>query len=185
MNFLPLVKNAISEGASGGHASHLVVGDVKQSIYRWRNGDWRILHSELKNNLLADNVNEEELAFNRRSSENVIHFNNFLYQKLPKFLQKQLNDIFAESEHPHLQEYWDITNANLIETAYEGSSQLTTSGTTKGGKIEVKFFYKDEEPDADEDVNPLAESYTIDRIIHLLEQGFAMRDIGILVRKNE
>ena len=185
MNFLPLVKNAISEGSTGGHASHLVVGDVKQSIYRWRNGDWRILHSELKNNLLADNVNEEELAFNRRSSENVIHFNNFLYQKLPKFLQKQLNDIFAESEHPHLQEYWDITNANLIETAYEGSSQLTTSGTTKGGKIEVKFFYKDEEPDADEDVNPLAESYTIDRIIHLLEQGFAMRDIGILVRKNE
>lgn len=184
MNFLPLVKNAISEGTTGGHASHLVVGDVKQSIYRWRNGDWRILHSELKNNLLEDNVNEEELAFNRRSSENVIKFNNFLYQKLPKVLQTQLNGIFAESGHSHLQEYWESNNANLIETAYEGSSQLITDKTTPAGKIEVKFFYKDGEPDADDDLNPLAESYTIDRLVYLLEQGFSMQDIGILVRTN-
>lgn len=185
MNFLPLVKNAISEGSAEGYASHLVVGDVKQSIYRWRNGDWRILHSELKSNLLADNVNEDELAFNRRSSENIIHFNNFLYDNLPKVLQNQLNDIFAESGQSNLQKYWDSTNSNLVEMAYEGSNQLITDGTSVGGKIEVKFFYKDEEPEGDDDANPLAESYAVDRIFNLLSQGFAMRDIGILVRKNE
>ena len=97
MNFLPLVKNAIAEGSPGIQSSHLVVGDVKQSIYRWRNGDWRILHSKLRQDLLADNVAEEELSFNRRSSENVIRFNNFLFQKLPSILQNQLNDIFADS----------------------------------------------------------------------------------------
>lgn len=185
LNFLPLVKNAISEGSSEGHASHLVVGDVKQSIYRWRNGDWRILHSELKNNLLEDNVNEEELAFNRRSSENVIHFNNFLYKDLPKFLQNQLNTVFGNSGQTDLQEYWDQNHSQLIETAYEGSSQQTTDSTPAGGKVEVKFFYKDEETDEAESVNPLAESYAIDRIKHLLDHGFAMGDIGILVRKNE
>ncbi len=184
INFLPLVKNAISEGSSEGHASHLVVGDVKQSIYRWRNGDWRILHSELTNNLSVENVIEEDLAFNRRSSANVINFNNFLYKKLPFVLQRQLNDLFADSKLSHLEKYWQQTHSKLIETAYESSSQLITDQTIAGGKIEIKFFYKDEEKDLQEDSNPLAESYTIDRIIHLLEEGFAMQDIGILVRKN-
>ncbi|SDM20043.1 ATP-dependent exoDNAse (exonuclease V) beta subunit (contains helicase and exonuclease domains) [Daejeonella rubra] len=183
MNFLPLVKNAIAEGSPGVQASHLVVGDVKQSIYRWRNGDWRILHSNLKHDLLTDNVKEEELSFNRRSSENVIRFNNFLYQKLPSILQNQLNGIFADSGLSYLQEFWDKRNSDLIVKAYEGSSQKITESTLPGGKIEIKFFYKGEEPEED-DVNPLAATYAIERIIELLNQGFFMKDIGILVRKN-
>ena len=183
MNFLPLVKNAIAEGSLGTQASHLVVGDVKQSIYRWRNGDWRILHNNLKHDLLADNVKEEELSFNRRSSVNVIRFNNFLYQHLPSILQNQLNDIFAESGLSYLQDYWDKTNSDLIVKAYEGSTQKITEKTLPGGKIEIKFFFKGEEPE-DDDANPLAATYAIERIIELLNQGFSMKDIGILVRKN-
>ena len=183
MNFLPLVKNAIAEGSPGIQASHLVVGDVKQSIYRWRNGDWRILHSDLKHDLLADNVAEEELLFNRRSSENVIRFNNFLFQKLPSILQNQLNDIFTDSGLNYLQEYWDQGNSELIVKAYEASSQEITESTLPGGKIEIKFFFKGEEPE-DDDVNPLAANYAIERIVELLNQGFSMNDIGILVRTN-
>ena len=37
-NFMPLTEEIV---ASGGTA--LFVGDVKQSIYRWRGGDWDIL----------------------------------------------------------------------------------------------------------------------------------------------
>lgn len=37
-NFRPLVVNSLGEGAKV-----MIVGDVKQSIYRWRNGDWRLL----------------------------------------------------------------------------------------------------------------------------------------------
>jgi ATP-dependent exoDNAse (exonuclease V) beta subunit len=183
MNFLPLVKNAIAEGSPSIQASHLVVGDVKQSIYRWRNGDWRILHHDLKHDLLADNVMEEELSFNRRSSENVIRFNNFLYQKLPAILQNQLNTIFVDSGHTYLQQFWDKGNSALIEKAYEGSSQKITESTFPGGKIEIKFFYKGEESE-DDDVNTLSANYAIERIIELLKQGFSMKDIGILVRKN-
>ena len=183
MNFLPLVKNAIAEGSPGIQSSHLVVGDVKQSIYRWRNGDWRILHSKLRQDLLAENVAEEELSFNRRSSENVIRFNNFLFQKLPSILQNQLNDIFADSGLNYLQEYWDKGNSGLIVKAYEGSSQKITENTLPGGKVEIKFLFKGEEPE-DDDVNPLAANYAIDRIIELLNQGFSMNEIGILVRQN-
>lgn len=184
MNFLPLVKNALAEGNSQNYASHLVVGDVKQSIYRWRNGDWRILHSDLKNKLLDDHVQEEELAFNRRSSANIIRFNNFLYERLPVVLQQQLNAVVANAGISAVEEEWQKYNANLIQMAYNASSQLITEGTASGGKIEIKFFSKTEEKELTEDMDPLAESFAIDRIIYLLEQGFAMRDIGILVRKN-
>lgn len=183
MNFLPLLKNAIAEGSRAGHSAHLVVGDVKQSIYRWRNGDWRILHSNLKNDLLADNVSDESLVYNRRSSENIIRFNNFLYSKLPAILQQNLNDIFSGSAPAYLQDWWEVENSSLIEKAYEGCSQKITESTLPGGKIEVKFFTKEDESDDGEE-HTAAASYTVEKLAELLKQGIPMRDIGILVRSN-
>lgn len=180
-NFLPLIKNAIS-GFGGERAEHLVVGDVKQSIYRWRNGDWRILHSKVKKDLSTteDNVSEENLEFNRRSSENIIRFNNFLYQKLPVIFQQQLNNIFAETGPSHLLEAWE-ENSRLIEKAYEGSTQRITEDTLPGGKVEIKFFSRDDETDEED---AAAAAYTIEKLITLLNGGVSMRDIGILVRTN-
>ncbi|OYY03840.1 MAG: hypothetical protein B7Y76_03270, partial [Sphingobacteriia bacterium 35-40-5] len=189
MNFLPLLKNAIAEGSHGGHSAHLVVGDVKQSIYRWRNGDWRILHSNLKRDLLEDNVAEENLMFNRRSAENIIRFNNFLYSSLPAILQQNLNDIFYETAPEYLHDSWEIENSSMIARAYEGSHQEITDKTLAGGKIEVKFFskkpksYPSDEQDEEEDQSEAAE-YTIEKLTELLKQGVSMRDIGILVRSN-
>ena len=182
MNFLPLIKNAIAE-STGEKSEHLVVGDVKQSIYRWRNGDWRILHSNVSNDLLIDNVSEEHLEFNRRSSENVIRFNNFLYSKLPGLLQHQINHVFTETAREHLYETWSRENSLLIEKAYEGSLQNTTEHTSPGGKIEIKFFSKDEEVD-DEDDQSAASAYTITKLVEFLEAEIPMKDIGILVKTN-
>ncbi len=183
MNFLPLLKNAIAEGSNAPLSSHLVVGDVKQSIYRWRNGDWRILHSNLKKDLLAENVSDESLSFNRRSSGNIIRFNNFLYSKLPAILQQNLNEIFSGSAPEYLHDWWEEENSSLIEKAYEGSSQELTENTLPGGKIEVKFFTKEDESEDEED-HAAAASYTIEKLAELLKQGIPMKDIGILVRSN-
>ena len=182
MNFLPLIKNAIAESA-GEQSEHLVVGDVKQSIYRWRNGDWRILHGNVSKDLLIDNVSEENLEFNRRSSENIIRFNNFLYSKLPGILQQQINQNFTESARQHLHEIWNRENNMLIEKAYEGSLQNTTDLTSPGGKVEIKFFSKDEEVEDKED-QTVAAAYTITKLVEFLQAGIAMKDIGILVKTN-
>ena len=182
MNFLPLIKNAIAESA-GEQSEHLIVGDVKQSIYRWRNGDWRILHSNVSNNLLIDNVSEENLEFNRRSSENIIRFNNFLYSKLPGILQQQINQILTESAREHLHEIWGRENNLLIEKAYKGSFQNTTDSTSPGGKVEIKFFSKDDEVEEEED-QTIAAAYTITKLVEFLQTGIAMKDIGILVKTN-
>lgn len=191
MNFLPLLKNAIADGSHVSHSAHLVVGDVKQSIYRWRNGDWRILHSYLKRDLLEANVSEENLVYNRRSAENIIRFNNYLYSKLPLMLQQNLNDVFYELAPGYLHDSWEIENSSMIVKAYEVSHQEVTDNTLTGGKIEVKFFEKkpnsplaDEQEEEEEERQSEAAEYTIEKLIELLEQGVSMRDIGILVGKN-
>ena len=189
MNFLPLLRNAIAEGSQDGHSAHLVVGDVKQSIYRWRNGDWRILHSYLKRDLGASNVTEESLTYNRRSSENIIRFNNFLYHRLPAILQQNLNAVFNELAPEYLHELWEAENSSLIEKAYIDSSQELTANTPLGGKVEIRFFSKqpkafsaDEQEEEEESSE--AAAYAIEKLVEILKQGVAMRDIGILVRSN-
>jgi ATP-dependent exoDNAse (exonuclease V) beta subunit len=189
MNFLPLLKNAIAEGTHGEHSAHLVVGDVKQSIYRWRNGDWRILHSNLKKDLSDENVAEENLIYNRRSAENIIRFNNFLYSSLPAIFQQNLNEGFYETAPEYLHDLWEIENSSMIVKAYEGSHQEITKKTLPGGKVEVKFFPKkpkanpSDEQDEEEEQSEAAE-FTIQKLTELLKQGVSMRDIGILVRSN-
>jgi ATP-dependent exoDNAse (exonuclease V) beta subunit len=191
MNFLPLLKNAIADGSHEAHSAHLVVGDVKQSIYRWRNGDWRILHSYLKRDLLEGNVIEENLVYNRRSAENIIRFNNYLYNRLPSILQQNLNEFFYESAPGYLHDSWETENSSMLVKAYEGSHQEVTEKTLTGGKIEVKFFPKkpksplaDEQEEDEEEKQSEATQYTVEKLIELLEQGVSMRDIGILVGKN-
>ena len=53
----------------------IIVGDVKQAIYRWRSGDWGILNN-LRGKLEAFPVIEKSLTTNRRSEEEIIRFNN-------------------------------------------------------------------------------------------------------------
>lgn len=182
-NFLPLIRNALAE-FEGKHAEHLIVGDVKQSIYRWRSGDWRILHSNVKRDVMLQHVAEENLEYNRRSSANIIRFNNFLYGHLPAILQSQLNGILAETEREDLLTYWHEDYHQIIDKAYEGNFQQSTSDTPKGGKVELQFLAKDDEQDGDE-LSPAAAVLTVNKMISLLaDSGLAMKDICVLVRVN-
>lgn len=74
-NIRPLLYEGLSKGADS-----LVVGDVKQSIYRWRNGDWRILgHQILEDDYLTQyGIKTETLSVNYRSRNTIIDFVNRL-----------------------------------------------------------------------------------------------------------
>ena len=81
-NFVPLLKEAVSQGNES-----MIVGDVKQSIYRWRNGDWRILHEGIGKEF-KDYVKDVSLGENYRSAREVIEFNNKLYAEVPKLVDE-------------------------------------------------------------------------------------------------
>ena len=69
-NFKPLLANSVSEGYS-----NIVVGDVKQSIYRWRNSDWNLLDKEIEENF-EGKVEVITLKENWRSTQSIVNFNN-------------------------------------------------------------------------------------------------------------
>lgn len=70
-SFLPLIEEVLSSGGTA-----LIVGDIKQSIYRFRNGDWSIMAGIDENHeRLGAYVREEPLRRNFRSRREVVQFN--------------------------------------------------------------------------------------------------------------
>jgi ATP-dependent helicase/nuclease subunit A len=77
-NFKPLIDNSLGEGFD-----NLVVGDVKQSIYRWRNSDWKIMDKVLHHEFGTERLKTEKLDTNYRSRGNIVAFNNTVFSTLP------------------------------------------------------------------------------------------------------
>lgn len=80
----------------------MIVGDVKQSIYRWRNGDWRILHR------VTDELSAKAftLAYNYRSEPTVIRFNNTFFSEAGKLMtHKTTSELALLPESPFSSAY--------------------------------------------------------------------------------
>lgn len=112
-NFLPLLKCSIAEGCY-----NLVVGDVKQSIYRFRNADWKILDSGVRESLERCVVNT--LDSNWRSARRIVEFNNGFYSALAGHMADRLG-------------------ADKIRGIYAGVEQKAASGMGVEGSVEVTF----------------------------------------------
>lgn len=106
LNLLPLIENSLSQGGMS-----MVVGDAKQAIYRWRNGDvWQFVKlPEIKNsendlllksreNALKRFANNKSLKYNFRSAKEIISFNNDFFKWLNNKFPKELNEIYKDYE---------------------------------------------------------------------------------------
>ncbi|MDQ7948559.1 MAG: UvrD-helicase domain-containing protein [Pedobacter sp.] len=200
-SFKALVGNAIATH-DGKLTSHLIVGDTKQSIYRWRDGDYRLLHSDAKIDLLPHNVIDDKLWENYRSTKAIIDFNNGLYEQLAKLLQTQINQEIP-ADHSALQEFWHGQQRQydqIITNIYEGVAQRTHANTADGGMVKVKkiIFEKPKKADDDDFANTLITDFNdaenvkeaslremlVEIELLLTEKGYQQREIGILVRSN-
>ena len=114
-NFRLLLLEGLSQGADS-----LIVGDVKQSIYRWRNGDWGILNSlgNKELNLNSFPVRVETLKTNRRSETNIIRFNNQVFTAAIDYLNAlHLNEL-KEDCLPLKRAYADVVQESPKSTEY-------------------------------------------------------------------
>lgn len=188
-SFRSILSNAIAS-SSNKHIDHLIVGDTKQSIYRWRNGDWKILHQQAKSEIGAEQVFDDNLEENYRSTENIITFNNYLHQSLPLLVQQQLTDQVTEKSDELL--YWWNENGydDVVTSIYSKAKQNVSPFTKSGGTIKIKRFGK---ADAPEEVERFSETVyreialkdVIEEINALKEsKGYQAKDIAILVRSN-
>jgi superfamily I DNA/RNA helicase len=170
-NFSPLIMNSMGEGND-----NLVVGDVKQSIYRFRNSDWHML--EQMKNELADNkrIISKPLDRNWRSRSNIVRFNNSLFSVIPMLADEKF------SGDPKA-----LNFRNLYSEAIQDGPEKETGGYVRLEFVEdAKAGMK-----SDPDPNPTTDSkkwkdIVIEKIPSLVEafqdKGYRASDIGILVR---
>ena len=186
-SFKSLLTNAMAT-ATGRLTDHLIVGDTKQSIYRWRNGDWNILHQQAKIDVQLHNVVEESLDENYRSTKNIIAFNNALYGKLPAMMQGSLNAAIEEQETRTILDWWTEKGFDHIVTdVYAQASQKTTPFSPDGGTIHFNVLKEDEAGKALTKVSFRDASLLkmVDEIQVLLDtKGYQPQDICVLVRSN-
>ena len=167
-NFIPLIINGLSEGNYS-----LLVGDVKQSIYRWRNGDWKILASRIYSDLSNFSVETLSLDSNYRSLKNVIEFNNMIFKNASGVLSNLFTNKFEE-ENIDQKFFTDISAQ--IKNAYNDVEQKIGKKSQKEGFIEINFITNDEHEDVI--LNQLPSQFE-----RLQQAGYSIKDIAVLVRK--
>ncbi|MDW8851315.1 UvrD-helicase domain-containing protein [Flavobacterium sp. MMLR14_040] len=168
-NLIPLIDNALSgQDDLGNKGTLMIVGDPKQSIYRWRGGKAEQFIELSKDENPFNNPDKliKHLDTNYRSYSEVIDFNNAFF--------KLISTEFSNEDYKDLYENHSFQNSN----------------SKKGGYVNISFLPIIEKNDfADEDdVVEKSDLYvlaTLNTIKNVLRQGFEYRDIVILTRKRD
>lgn len=167
-NLLPLIENGLSAGGNV-----LIVGDAKQSIYRWRGGKMELLLKGINRQLSHyDEITEEKnLAVNYRSAPEIIELNNRFFTEVSQ-LQKDLVS-------KQLDEFPMAYSDGKIE-------QEVREGNTMKGYAEIRLI-KNKKDENDEKKNKEGKrielmALMLDRIKQALKDGFTEKDIAILTR---
>lgn len=168
LNLRPLLAEALGQGNGG-----LIVGDAKQSIYRWRNGNMELILQEVKaqmRHLYGQEVAEKELRDNWRSSGDIVAFNNALFLRATE----SLADTF---EGAHQARFYQ---------AYQDVSQRAQKMDLPGFAA-VDFFPHrgNNDPPEVPGWQDLALTRTGELIHELMEEGFHGNQIVLLVRSNK
>ena len=159
-------KVLLDETMSHKESNNLIVGDVKQSIYRWRAGDWRLLNDiEREFPRPSDQLRLRSLATNYRSDRNVIEFNNQFF-------------VYAADKEYQAQKETDESGAETLRQAYADVIQQVPESKPRQGYVRIKLLPKEEYREA-------MLALTAETVDELISQGASEGDIAILIRSNE
>lgn len=157
-NLIPLIDNALSQESENKiPGSLLLVGDAKQSIYRWRGGlpEQFINLTQKKHPFSIAQVAVENLPTNYRSCADVIDFNNRFFTSISSY--------FGDQNHKNL---YTI-----------GNQQNHTAKS--GGYVHIEFNLAKEEKE------PWYNQKLLETIEKLISNGFQKKDICVLTRNKK
>jgi ATP-dependent exoDNAse (exonuclease V) beta subunit len=176
-SFKPLLENSLASGNT-----NLLVGDVKQSIYRWRGGKLELLLNEVQSQFRPDIIEEKNLATNFRSLPGIIQFNNALFESLPVAMQVGMAN------------QYNLDANGLLVAAFKGVGQSIPEKKLSldfQGKIKLNFKQKinsrstseESEEEEEDSANEVLDKLPA-IVMELQDRGYQLRDIAFLVRKN-
>jgi ATP-dependent exoDNAse (exonuclease V) beta subunit len=150
-NFRPLLLNS-----EAGGFDNLVVGDVKQSIYRWRGSDWHLLDSGVRNDFHLPPEAEKTLDENHRTCRTVVEFNRDFFT----YAAERLDDLLGGDD---------------IRRIYHDVDQKVRFKDPASGSVGIRFV-EDSAAQMDEIVASVRE---------VMAAGGKYGDIAVLVRGNQ
>ncbi len=156
-NFKPLIANSDSEGFE-----NLLVGDVKQSIYRFRDSDWKLMAVDVAREF--PRATEDSLKGNWRSLENLVEFNNEFFA----YAAERLDKAYGNEDK-------GISVSMIYGKKDDGTfdKQIVKSKDDEKGFVEAIFCPKDDQKE-----------HILKTIQKIIEAGALPGDITVLVRKN-
>ena len=160
-NLVPLIYDSLANGHK-----NLIVGDAKQAIYRWRGGDVRqfvelpTVNGDFHDLAFINRTFEsthtiENLENNFRSWKKIVEFNNWIFEG------------YANK----------VTTSELIKQIYEKGTQQAIK--KQEGYVQFNILQGSKEDVKEERFDKLLES-----IKETLSDGFAYKDIAVLVKTN-
>ncbi len=162
-NLKPLVYNSLSE-----EENVFIVGDVKQSIYRFRGGNLNLLLKEVEQEFVRlfgkTEVSNEILEDNWRSYKQIVTFNNLFFSRLCNIVCENLSNNFS---------------SKIISNAYHKNKQNVKKD--QNGYVEFTFLNN---PGSRNKYKEEAKTLLIHNIKEVVNDGFQLKDIMILVFKN-
>ncbi|MEB2777609.1 UvrD-helicase domain-containing protein [Algoriphagus sp. D3-2-R+10] len=167
-SFKPLLENSL-----GQNQTNLLVGDVKQSIYRWRGGEMKLLLSQVEDEIGKERIQLENLDTNFRSLPNIINFNNVVFKVLPLAMEQVLSISY------------DVDNPQILSQAYSDSFQKVSPKKEKSvfkGKVKLEFIDPKNEDD-EGSFDEVVLSKLPDLVMELQDHGYELEDIAFLVRR--
>lgn len=161
-NFLVLLHECMSHGAEY-DVNNLIVGDIKQSIYRWRSGDWQILEN-IENTFGKAATDIRSLSSNYRSSRNIVAFNNLFFNIAARLEAEREKAVDPQLAEKIVNAYNDVEQ----EIMKQDSSGLVRIRLMPAGEQYSENTIKEIEKTIDE----------------LLSRGVRQNNIAILLRSN-
>lgn len=159
-------KVLLEETMSRENAGNLIVGDVKQSIYRWRSGDWRLLNNIDKEFASPGNkiLDIKTLDTNYRSDRNIVTFNNAFFKEAAIYESEQLQEANPQEVEQLVHAYADVC-------------QQVPKKKGNLGFVEIQLLGGDDTTDS-------MMAQTLETVRELDFMGVPINKIAILVRSN-
>ena len=159
-------QSLLKELTSDAEKTSLIVGDVKQSIYRWRNGDWRLLNNiEQIFQSMGASIQVKNLTTNYRSCRNIIEFNNVFFTNACHKEIENLNNISP---------FWK----QQLQHAYADVVQQVPKNKPQEGFVQVQIHSENTDKE-------VIYEQTLNIIQKLLAQNVHPKDIAILLRNTK
>lgn len=163
-NFQPLIVNSLDQGYPS-----LVVGDVKQAIYRWRGGDLTLLQHKIVDLIGEKRVTVKELDSNYRSAPEIVEFNNAAFSTAARLVANETGMPVSGKAYEKVAQQVAVQTQGFVEVQFLADQPVVAHSNPADGRS-----WKDEA------------MARIPKILEdLQEKGARLGEIAILVRRNE